>query len=71
MLGEEGLPPDARRMALTIENSAQRVLRMINDLLAAASIMTGALRLERRQTDLVAVVRDAVEGIQPAARAAR
>lgn len=56
-------------MALTIENSAQRVLTMINDLLGAASIMTGELRLERRRTDLVAVVRDAVEAIQPAARA--
>jgi len=69
MLGEERLPPEARRMALTIENSAHRVLTMINDLLGAASIMTGELRLERRQTDLVAVVRDAVEEIQPAARA--
>jgi len=69
MLGEEGLPTEARRMALTIENSAQRVLTMINDLLGAASIMTGELRLERSQTDLVALVRAAVEGIQPAARA--
>lgn len=68
MLGEEDLPSDARRMALTIENSAHRVLTMINDLLGAASIMTGELKLERSQTDLVAVVRTAVEGIQPAAR---
>lgn len=71
MLGEEELPTDARRMALKIENNAHRVLRMINDLLGAASIMTGELRLERRQTDLVAVVRDAVEGIHPAARAGK
>lgn len=71
MLGEEGLPSEARRMALAIENSAQRVLTMINDLLAAASIMTGELTLERRRTDLVAVLRAAVEGIQPAARAAQ
>ena len=69
MLGEEELPPRARRMALTIENSAHRVLTMINDLLGAASIMTGELKLERSPTDLVAVVREAVEGIQPAARA--
>ena len=69
MLGEEGLPPEAQRMALTIENSAQRVLTMINDLLGAASIMTGELGLERRQTDLVAVLGEALEGIQPAARA--
>ena len=69
MLGEEGLPTEARRMALTIENSAHRVLTMINDLLGAASIMTGELSLERSQTDLVAVVREAVEGIRPAARA--
>lgn len=69
MLGEEELPIEARRMALTIENSAHRLLAMINDLLGAASIMTGELKLERSRTDLVAVVRDAVEGIQPAARA--
>lgn len=71
MLGEEGLHAGARRMALTIENSAQRVLMMINDLLGAASIMTGELELERSQTDVVAVVREAIEGIQPAARAGR
>ena len=71
MLGEEGLPAEATRMAVTIENSARRVLMMINDLLGAASIMTGELKLERSQSDLVAVVRAAVEGIQPAARAAR
>ncbi|MDP3967824.1 MAG: HAMP domain-containing sensor histidine kinase [Nocardioides sp.] len=69
MLGEEELSDEARRMALTIENSAHRVLMMINDLLGAASIMTGELTLDRRPTDLVAVVKDAVEGIQPAARA--
>lgn len=71
MLGEEALPTEGRRMALTIENSAHRVLTMINDLLGAASIMSGELRLERRQTDLVAVVRDALEAIEPAARAGR
>ncbi|MDP2774622.1 MAG: HAMP domain-containing sensor histidine kinase [Nocardioides sp.] len=69
MLGEEDLPAEPRRMALTIENSAHRVLTMINDLLAAASIMTGELRLERRRTDLVRVLHAAVEGIRPAARA--
>ncbi|GEP39189.1 hypothetical protein NPS01_28520 [Nocardioides psychrotolerans] len=71
LLGEEGLSPEARRMALTIENSAHRVLTMINDLLGAAQIMTGELRLERSQTDLVASVRGALEAIQPAAWASR
>jgi signal transduction histidine kinase len=69
LLGEEELPAEAQRMALTIENSAQRVLSMINDLLAAASIMTGELRLETSNTDLVTVARDAVHGLLPAARA--
>jgi len=69
MLGEEGLQSEAQRMASTIENSAHRVLMMINDLLAAASIMTGELKLEKSETDLVSVVRDAVDGLQPAARA--
>ena len=69
MLGEEGLQSEAQRMASTIENSAHRVLMMINDLLAAASIMTSELKLEKSETDLVSVVRDAVDGLQPAARA--
>lgn len=69
MLGEEDLPAEPHRMALTIENSAHRVLTMINDLLGAASIMTGELRLEKSQTDLVAVVSNAMDGIRPAARA--
>ncbi len=67
MLGEEGLPARAQRMATTIENGAQRVLTMLDDLLGAASIMTGGLKLERSRTDLVALVGAAVEGIQPAA----
>lgn len=69
MLGEEDIPTEAHRMALTIENSAQRVLTMIDDLLGAASIMTGELKLDRSETDLVAVVREALDGIRPAARA--
>ena len=69
LLGEEEISTEPRRMALAIEYSAHRLLAMINDLLGAASIMTGELKLERSQTDLVAVVRDAVVGIQPAARA--
>lgn len=69
LLGEEELPAEAQRMALTIENGAQRVLSMINDLLAAATIMTGELRLEPSDTDLVTVARDAVHGLLPAARA--
>ncbi|MDP3889791.1 sensor histidine kinase KdpD [Nocardioides sp.] len=71
LLGEQPLPAEARRMALAIENSAHRVLAMINDLLGAASIMTGELRLVRSHTDLVTLVRGAVEGIQPSARAAQ
>lgn len=71
ILGTEGLPAEATRMVLTIENGANRVLIMINDLLAAAQIMTGELKLERRSVELVAVVAEAVEAIQPAARGGR
>ncbi len=71
LAGEEGLPTEAGQMALTIEKNARRVMTMIDDLLAAASIMTGEWRIERRQTDLVAVVGEAVEAIAPEARAGR
>ncbi len=69
ILGWEGLSPEAGRMALSIQTSAHRVLRMINDLLDAAQIMTGELKLERSRGDLTSVVRCAVEAVQPAARA--
>lgn len=69
MLGEEDLSDDAGRMATTIVSGAQRMLLMLNDLLDAASIMNGDLTLERTHTDLVAVVRDAMEVVRPAARA--
>ncbi len=71
MLGEEEIHPEAQRMTQTIENNALRVLTMINDLLGAASIMTGELNLQRTPADVVAVVRDAIEAIQPAALAGR
>lgn len=71
ILGEEASTAEERRMALTIENSARRALTMINDLLGAAQVMTGELKLERSGTDLMAVVRAAVEAIEPQARAHR
>ena len=69
MLDELDLPPQARRMATIIRRNARRMTVMINDLLGAATIMTGELRLDRRRTDVAALVRSAIEGIDPAARA--
>lgn len=69
ILGDAGLSPEAQRMALTIETSAQRLLAMVHDLLGAAQIMTGELKLERSRINLVAVIRKARETVEPTARA--
>jgi signal transduction histidine kinase len=69
MLGDADLPPEAHGMATVIERNARRMAVMINDLLGAASIMTGELRIVRRWTDLAGLVRTAIDAIQPAAQA--
>ena len=68
-LGEVELDDEARPMVATIQRNARRLVAMIDDLLGAAVIMTGELRLDRAWTDLAALVRDAVAAIEPAALA--
>ncbi|QIK74582.1 sensor histidine kinase [Nocardioides piscis] len=69
LLDEDDQPAQTRRMAQIIEKNARRVTSMINDLVGAAWVMTGALELQRSRVDVVALVRTAVEGIHPAAQA--
>ena len=65
----ESLGDEERRMVATIERSGQRVVAMIDELLDAAQVMTGELRLECAEVDVVALLSDAVEAIKPMADA--
>jgi signal transduction histidine kinase len=69
MLEDEALDDDARPMVVTIGRSAMRMLAMIDDLLGAAQVMAGELRLERAPADFAGVLRRAVEAIEPVATA--
>ena len=52
--------------ARDIERPVRQVLRLVDDLLDIARVARGALVLEKRPLELAAVVRNAVEAIQPA-----
>jgi signal transduction histidine kinase len=57
------------RAFAAIERNSIAQARLIDDLFDISSIVAGKLRLDRRQTDLAAVIRAAVEQIQPAIEA--
>jgi signal transduction histidine kinase len=67
LLDEEVLDDSARPMVATIVRSAKRLVAMIDDLLGAALVMSGELTLERSRVDVAAVLRDAVDAIEPVA----
>jgi signal transduction histidine kinase len=53
--------PQLRKSLALIERQIERLSRMADDLLDAASIEAGELKLERRSCDLAAVMRDVTE----------
>ena len=55
------------RAAQTICDSAKRQAQLIDDLLDVSRIVSGKLRLSRSHVDIVRVVHDAVEVVQPGA----
>jgi PAS domain S-box-containing protein len=68
-----GAADDAPRLRYTgmIESSARRQLRLIEDLLDTARVISGKLRLEVRPLDLARVVGDALDIVRPTAEARR
>lgn len=54
-----------------IFRNGQAQAKIIDDILDVSRIITGKLRLELESTDLVAVVRDAIEVVRPSASAKR
>jgi signal transduction histidine kinase/HAMP domain-containing protein len=69
VLGDDGeaLPEEHARHLAVVERNAQRLLRLVGDLLFAAQIERGALLLEPGTVDLAQLVRDAVALARPRA----
>lgn len=63
------LGADAPRAALEVHDSAERTLRMLNDLLDLSRLEAAKLRPIVRASDACAVVREAVGTVEPAAEA--
>jgi signal transduction histidine kinase len=72
MLVEGNLDERRRQTALeTIERNARSQTRLVNDLLDVSQAISGRLKLEVHDVDLVALVRAGVETLHPAADAKR
>lgn len=66
-LDTPGLPDEAHTYTRIASESADRMLQLISDLLVAASSAEGKLAILRSNTDLGALVLDAVEAARPRA----
>lgn len=64
-------PAKATQALKTIERNAGTQVRMVEDILDGARIITGKLRLDMSAVDLVEVASAAIEAIRPAAEAKR
>ena len=72
MLAAGELDERRRQTAIeTIDRNARAQTRLVNDLLDVSQAITGKLRLEVRDVDLITLVRAGVETLRPAADAKR
>jgi PAS domain S-box-containing protein len=69
LLRERNAEPAVAKGIDAIHRNAQAQSKLIEDILDVSRIITGKLRLELRPTDLVAVMRDAVEVVRASATA--
>ena len=70
MLRTDSIAPEKRERALAIiERNAIAQKQLIEDLLDMSRITTGRIRLEPRQMSVLALLRESVEGVRPAADA--
>src|SRR5207244_6105843 len=67
----ERLDDEHRRFLEVVTRNAERLLRLVGDLLFVAQVEAGKLTLDRTDVDLVAVVRSSVEAAEPVAAQAR
>jgi len=64
---EDELPEDARRFLGVVDRNANRLLRLVGDLLFVAQAEAGRLALDHAELDLASVVADSAEAARPAA----
>jgi signal transduction histidine kinase/ActR/RegA family two-component response regulator len=62
-----GDDPQIARVTETVESSGKTQLRLIEDLLDTARIISGKMRLETQPVELVAVIESALDAVRPAA----
>ncbi|NHC24105.1 HAMP domain-containing histidine kinase [Nocardioides sp. IC4_145] len=67
---DDGLGPRAARQLEVVDRNAQRLLRLITDLLDTAQIDAGPVGMARTPCDLAGLLRDCVDAARPAYRAA-
>ncbi|WP_394821685.1 ATP-binding protein [Pendulispora albinea] len=53
----------------TIRRNAEAQIKLVDDLLDMSRIIAGKMRIEAKVADMVAIVRDALEGVRPGAHA--
>ncbi|MBI3944689.1 MAG: response regulator [Armatimonadetes bacterium] len=66
VLDEETLKPEAREFLAVVQRNAERMLRMVNDLLDISRLESGRVRLEARPTSLGHLVDAVAETLRPA-----
>ena len=66
---EHPLTEEQARYLATVERNAQRLLRLVSDLLFTAQVESGRFSLQEQQVDLCAVVAASLESARPAAEA--
>ena len=59
---------DVREQAVKIEQSAGRLLLIVNDLLEVARLQSGRLHIEKSETDICALIRNVVDTLGDSAR---
>ena len=69
ILGGNMKPEDVHRGLETIERNARAQNKLIEDLLEMSSIISGKVRLEMREVDVIDLVRAAIESVNPTAQA--
>lgn len=66
VLERDDLPPDAVHQLHVVTRNVERLDRLVGDLLQTAQTERGTVHIERRPTDLAALVAESVEAARPA-----
>jgi signal transduction histidine kinase len=69
LLDDEELDPTQRKFLSVVERNAQRLVRLVGDLLFVAQVEAGEARIEPVDMDLATIAGEAVESAQPRALA--